>query len=143
MNSASSAPSDPAIAASPINVVKAAFACYLLADREGIEALTHPDCTWSFPGDPRVIPWAGPYRGREIRRFIDHIIDHTDYLEIRVLGFWPSGDHVFLRARERFRVRATGRICENEYAALATVRDGLVYGYHEYSDTAAMQAAFA
>ena len=126
---------------SALPVARRAYAAYLVGDKAGLVAQTHPDATWSFPGDPAIVPWAGEFQGHDIARFVDLVIDHLDYLEIRVESWSEVGERVFVQAYERFLVRATGRVCENRYLAVFRVRDEKVVHYEEYSDTAAMERA--
>lgn len=119
-----------------------AYAAYLLGDKAGLVPYVHPDARWVFPGDPALLPWAGTYTGVGITRFLDLVADHLDYLEVRDEGWWTAGERVFVLAFERFRVRATGRICDNRYVSVFTMEGGRVRAYEEFGDTAAMAAAF-
>lgn len=130
-------------ALTPLQIARRAFAAYLLADKEGLRIWSHPDSTWTFPGDPRVLPWTGTYRGAEIARFLDTLIDHLDYQEVRVAWWIEAGERVFVQATERFVVRANGQVCDNRYVGVVTVRDGKVWRYDEFGDTAAIERAFS
>ncbi|MDP2312962.1 MAG: nuclear transport factor 2 family protein [Pseudomonadota bacterium] len=127
----------------PLSVARQAFAFYLVGDKAGVLALTDPHATWTFPGDPSVVPWAGTFHGAGIARFMDLLVDHLDYEEARVESVTAAGDRVFVQAYERYVVRATGRVCHNRLAGAFTVRDGRILAYEEYSDTAAMERASA
>lgn len=67
----------------------------------------------------------------------------VDVFEYVVERFEPLGDTVLVFAKERCRVKSTGKFFENEHVGIATIRDGHMVRYLEYSDTAALQAAFA
>lgn len=126
-----------------IRVAKQLFASFVLGDKEGVLDFVDPDGVWRFPGDRATLPWAGEYRGRDLRTFLDAVFDHLDYLEYTAHTFRGAGDLVVVLSHERCRVKATGRVFENDLCAVATVRDGKVVEFLEYSDTAAMVAAFA
>lgn len=125
-----------------VRVMKQLFASFVLGDKEGVMEFVAPDAVWRFPGDRAVLPWAGEYAGRDLRVFMDAVFDHLDYLEYTAHTFHGAGEVVVILSRERCRVKATGRIFENDLAAVATVREGRVVSFLEYSDTAAMAAAF-
>lgn len=125
-----------------IRVTKQLFASFILGDKEGVMEFVDPDGLWRFPGDRAVLPWAGEYAGKDFRSFMDAVFDHLDYLDYTAHSFHGAGDVVVVLSRERCRVKATGRIFENDLAAVVTVRDGRIVRFLEYSDTAAMQAAF-
>jgi ketosteroid isomerase-like protein len=123
--------------------MKALFASFVLGDNAGVMELVHPDGVWFFPGDPAILPWAGTWPGRDFEEFMERCKDALDYLEYTIKEFLPvDGERVVVVCRERCRVKATGKVCDNEHIGVATIRDGLVYSWHEYADTAAFHAAF-
>jgi ketosteroid isomerase-like protein len=56
--------------------------------------------------------------------------------------FEPAGDKVLVFAYEPCRVKVTGKFYVNEHVGIATVKDGKIVRYLEYSDTARMEAGF-
>lgn len=125
-----------------MSVAKMLFAHFVIGDTEGALELVHPDAVLRFPGDRRVVPWAGTYAGRDLKRFFDAVKDHLDFIEYTTQTFHCAGEVVFMTAHERCRVRATGKIFANHHAGILTVQEGLVRSYFEYADTAAIQAAW-
>lgn len=125
-----------------LRTVKAIFASYVTGDTEGLLGFTTPETVCRFPGDPAVVPWAGTYVGRDFAQFHARVKDHLDVFEYVVERFEPLGDTVLVFAKERCRVKSTGKHFVNEHVGIATIRDGYMVRYLEYSDTAALQAAF-
>jgi hypothetical protein len=133
----------PDLPRDPLSVTRMVLSLYLLGDTPGVLALTHPDALWHFVADRRFIPYAGRYIGHDIRRFFDWVKDNLDLIDYRILSFEPRGDTVTFFAHERLRVKATGKIYEDEQCGIITVRDGKVSRYLEFADTAPIAAALA
>lgn len=126
----------------PESLIRYLYQCYREGRLGDFAQFIDPECEWVFPGDPRVLPWAGTFRGQEIFEFARRIVGSIRYEQFQDEAYYPSGDHVVVILRERCRVLATNRTFENQIAALATVRDGRLVRYVEYSDTGAMERAF-
>lgn len=126
-----------------IDVVKTIFAFYVLGDWKGAQALIHPDAEIFFPGDPSILPWAGPLKGSDNRKFFDAVKDNLDFLEYTIAAFHHAGPAVVVQASERCRVRRTGRVVTNDHLGIAHVQGGVMVAYREYADTAALHAGFA
>lgn len=125
-----------------IRIAKQLFASFVLGDKDGVMEFVDPAGVWRFPGDRATLPWAGEYSGQTLRTFLDAVFDQLDYLEYTAHTFRGSGETVVVLSHERCRVKATGQVFENDLCAVATVRDGRVVEFLEFSDTAAMAAAF-
>ena len=127
----------------PIDVLKAIMVAYVLGDDDGFLELVHPDALLVFPGSPKEIPWAGEWRGRDMQRFLDICKDSLHFLEYRPFEFIETGtDVVVARMWELVRSRATGTTRPNRHMGVATIRDGLMVEWQEYSDTSGQRALF-
>lgn len=119
------------------------FALYVLGDTAGLAGLFSPDVVGVLPGDPAILPWAGTFHGLAgVEQFHRAVKDAVDVLDYTVLEYKALGDTVVAHAFEHVRVKATGKVFENRHLGVVTVRDGRIVRYEEYSDTAAMHAAF-
>jgi ketosteroid isomerase-like protein len=127
---------------SPESLLRHLYDCYRRGDLSSFPELVAPECEWIFPGDAAVLPWAGSYRGLEIFEFAKRIVGSIAYEHFEDHTYLPSGESVTVLLRERCRVLRTGSVFTNDIAAVATVRDGRLVRYVEYSDTAAMERAF-
>ena len=59
-----------------VDAVKTMLASYVLGDNAGLLECVHPECTFRFPGDPAVVPWAGVHRGRDgMHAFMEKVKD--------------------------------------------------------------------
>ena len=126
-----------------LDVVKTIFGFYVVGDWKGAQGLIHPDAEVFFPGQPGIVPWAGRYQGREIKKFFDAVKDSLDILEYTINAFHHAGSVVTMQAFERCRVRSNGQLITNEHAGIARVQDGLMVSYREYADTAALHVGLA
>lgn len=127
----------------PLQVAKEAVACYALGDTPGMVALFAPDGFSRLPGNPTILPWAGTFVGPELSIFHERAKDALDMLEFTVSAYEAHGETVIFYARERCRVKVTGKVYLNDMVGILTIHEGRVTRYLEYSDTAAMQDAFA
>jgi ketosteroid isomerase-like protein len=127
----------------PEPLLRHIYGLYRSGDLSGFPAIVSPDCEWVFPGNPEILPWAGTYRGLGIFDFAAKIAGSIAYEHFEDHTYLPSGDSVVVVLRERCRVLSTGKVFHNDIAAVATVRAGLLVRYVEYSDTGAMERAFA
>lgn len=129
--------------ASPTEIMKQLFASFILGDNAGAMELVHPEGEWFFPGDPRILPWAGTWKGAELEDFFDACKDALHYPEYRPEEFLPVDEtRVVVRGWERCIVKATGRSFDNPHIGIATIRDGLIWSWLEFADSASMHRAF-
>jgi ketosteroid isomerase-like protein len=108
---------------------------------EILNALTE-DVVWIEPEAGRS-PVAGVARGREevaeFFRILDEVAE-TEAFEPR--EYVAQGDKVIALGSYRFRVRASGKYWESEWAMAFTLSDGRISHFRFYGDTAAEAAAF-
>jgi ketosteroid isomerase-like protein len=136
------APAAGTAEAEALAIAKAMFARYVLGDTAGLNELFHPEAHVVIPGDPSIVTWGGTWTGADVHVFHQRVKDAADLLEYVVEAFEPHGDTVIAHARERARVKATGKLFINRHVGVVTVRDGRIVRYLEYGDTAAMENAF-
>jgi ketosteroid isomerase-like protein len=125
-----------------VELIRDAYAAFGSGDLQKLLGLMTPDIVWEFPAS-KVIPWAGTYTGpAEVARFFSAVMEHSEPEAFEPLHFVASEDRVVALGRERFRVKSTGLSWACEWAHAFTVRDGKIAGFREYTDTAAIVAAF-
>lgn len=100
------------------------------------------DVTWEMPAPPHV-PWAGRHFGPdEIARHLELLNQAAELRTIEAREFIAEGDHVVAVGHYSGRSRATGREFVNDFVTVFTFRDGRITTVREYTDTAALGAAF-
>ncbi len=124
------------------STVNRLFECYLKKDLDGLLEVVDVTCDWRFPGSSRVLPWAGNYRGHEFTRFAEYIETSIEYLTYEPHTIHVAGSLATILSHEECRVKSTGRVFKNDLIALARVENQKLTQFWEYSDTAAMEAAF-
>ena len=123
--------------------MKRFYDTFLGGNIEGLSALVTDDFVLSNDFTSRV-PTAGEFHGRNgLQRFFTILADVIS--EIYVFQpdeFIAGGDKVVVLGHERMRVRATGRTVSARWVQVGTFRDGLMWRFDEYSDTAAWDVGF-
>lgn len=103
--------------------------------------LLAPDVEWRVTGPPQV-SYAGARRGRQqVVEFFQALAATVEIQQFEPQEFIAQGEQVVVIGRERMRIVATGRIAENAWIMVFTIRGGLVAAFREYDDTAAVAAA--
>ena len=125
-----------------VELVHKGYAAFGAGNLQEMLALMTPDIVWEFPAS-KAIPWSGTFTGPDqVARFFGALIEHSEPQVFEPLHFVASEDRVVALGHERFRVKSTGLIWACEFAHAFTVRDGKIARFREYTDTAAMAAAF-
>ena len=125
-----------------MRVVHEFYAAIRRDDLQALYSLLSPDVDWTFLGT-KEIPFAGNWSGPDqVSKFFD-IIGETMQLEhFGPEEFIAQGNWVVALGRERMRIKPTGRNYDAAWAHVFKLRDGKIAVYREYSDTAAILAAF-
>jgi ketosteroid isomerase-like protein len=112
---------------------------------ENIQALLgllSDDVEWQLP-ETENVPFAGKRRGREqVGQFFATLADAQEAKQFEPREFVAQGDKVVALGHYIWRLKATGREYEADWAHVFTVRDGKIAGFHEYTDTAAAATAY-
>lgn len=125
-----------------VDVVRAHYDAIRRRDRIAVLATVADDVDWQLTG-PATIPFAGSHKGRAaVATFLATIAASVDVLAFDIERMIVDGDTVVVFGREHFRVRATGRAWNAEWVQVHTVRDGVICRFREYTDTAAIAAAY-
>ena len=126
-----------------LQVVMRIYRAIVEGDIATRKSLVTDDFVLHFFGTEKI-PWAGEWHGKDgLGEFLQRIADTLDFEEFATDEFLLDGDNVVVLGHERCRARATGRAAQVKWAHIWTLRDGLVCRHHEYTDTAAWEAALA
>lgn len=125
-----------------VKVVHECYAAFGAGDMARMHATMAPDISWDLPASS-VIPFAGHFDGQEgFTRFLVSLGEHADAEAFEPRHFVADGDYVLVLGHERFRVKATGKTWDVQWAHAFTVVSGKITSFREYTDTAAIAAAF-
>ncbi|MBY5796232.1 nuclear transport factor 2 family protein [Rhizobium leguminosarum] len=98
-----------------------------------IDAMTD-DATWWVNGKPHLFPSSGTKTKEEAAKMFRNMLSaYTDGLDMRIVSIIGEDDIVAAETRSH-AITKTGKVYENEYAFLFTIRDGKVAKVREYTD---------
>lgn len=89
-------------------------------------------------------------RGDSVRRHaprtgsggpVFHDVETVQFESLEPYEFVAQGDKVVVLGRSRPRMQSTGRVVDNDWVAVITVREGKLARYKIYEDTAALVSA--
>jgi ketosteroid isomerase-like protein len=111
------------------------FARLSANDLAGALSSLAEDATWWIAGKPESLPAAGSYHKEKIARLIGGMGSQLkDGMRMTVKGLIAEGDRVAVEA-ESYGELKNGRVYNQEYHFLITVRDGKISAVKEYLDT--------
>ena len=104
-------------------------------DIAGALDLMTDDATWWLAGKPDHLPASGVYSKEQIGRLLRDMAGHLpNGLKMTVKGLVCEGDKVAMEAASYGELR-NGRVYNQEYHFLLTIRDGRIKEVREYLDT--------
>ena len=123
------------------DVVQQMFEAYGAGDLPKMLDLVSEDCEWDHSGPPGC-PLNRVFHGKEgFAEFFKVLAETEEALSFDVGDFFESGNQVVVLGRYHWRVFATGKEWESDYAMVYTVEEGLVTGWKTIHDmTAEVQA---
>ena len=93
------------------------------------------DATWWILGEPHLFPSAGTKSKADMERIWGGLFRHMkDGLEMTVIGMVAEEDKVAAEIRSHAEL-TDGRLYENQYHMLFTLRQGKIVEVREYADT--------
>ncbi|HWA36802.1 MAG TPA: nuclear transport factor 2 family protein [Burkholderiales bacterium] len=104
-------------------------------DVSGALALLAEDASYWIAGDKAVIPSAGEHDRNGMSKLF-HLMGKAfkDGLRMAVKGITAEGDRVALEVESRGELK-NGRVYQQKYHILMTIRDGRIVTVREYLDT--------
>jgi hypothetical protein len=109
---------------------------------DDLSAAMSEDATWWILGKPHLFPGAGTKSKADMKRIWGDLFSHMkDGLEMSVIGMVAEGDKVAAEIRSRADL-TDGRVYENQYHMLFTLRQGKIVEVKEYADTLLIASMF-
>jgi ketosteroid isomerase-like protein len=127
-----------------VQLVRQAYDAFSRADIAGVLKTLSDNVDWFIPGPEGIIRFAGRRRGpQQVAEFFN-VLAQTQTAELfEPREFIASYDKVVVLGTQRWRVKSTGRIYEDDWAHVFTIENGTIVKFQEYHDTAAEAAAHA
>jgi len=127
-----------------VKVVQEAYAAFKRRDIQGVLSKITDDVAWFVPGPKDAVPIVGQRHGRQgVAEFFSKLAELQEAEEFEPREFVAQGNRVVVLGHYRWRVRATSRSFDSDFAHVFTIRNGKIAGFHEYYDTHAAVAAYS
>jgi ketosteroid isomerase-like protein len=126
-------------------VVQAAYAAFLSGNMPALLATMDEQIIWKpVIGAGRHVPFSGERRGKGgVAEFFKIVSETEDFEQFEPREFIAQGDRVVALGHYRAKTKATGRTFESDFVMVFRLKDGLVTEFNEFTDSAAVNAAFA
>ena len=125
-----------------VAIVKQALAAFGDGDLQTFLNFFSEDAEFRHPMATVIWPWAGSQRGRaRIAEAAAGVTAVLEFEQFEPREFIAQGNKVVVLVFERVRSKATGRVVDNDYVHVYTVRDGKIIQFCVYEDTAPVIAA--
>ncbi|MFE0105809.1 nuclear transport factor 2 family protein [Streptomyces sp. NPDC059009] len=112
------------------------------AVEDALELIAEP-VDWFTPGDTGIIPWMGRRATRsEVRDFFRMASENMTAEKFDINRTLVDDGVAVVLGRFRYRVNATGKSFDSEFALELHVTDGLIDRYHMHEDSFAISLAF-
>ncbi len=127
---------------SNLQTIQHAYDCFTQGNIAGLLSELTNDVIWHV-APVNNVPYTGTRNGQEgAADFFTQMAECEDTLQFEPREFIAQGDKVAVVGQYAGRVKATGRDYETYFIHVFTMRDGKIARFDEYTDTAAITAAF-
>lgn len=111
------------------------LALFSASDIAGALDVMTDDATWWIAGKPDQLSAAGRHTKQQIARIFHNMVGQLkDGLRMTVSGLIAEGDRVAVEVESYGELR-NGRVYNQQYHMLMTIRDGKISEVREYLDT--------
>jgi ketosteroid isomerase-like protein len=124
-------------------VVQEAYAAFKQGDVESILNVLDDGIVWKgvYGAAPHV-PTSGERKGKaQVREFFALVAQHANFSQFQAREFLADGDKVVALGHYTAKTSA-GKIFDADFAMIFTFRSGKVIEFQEFTDSAAVNAAF-
>ncbi len=126
-------------------VVQDAYAAFGRGDIPTLLGYMTDDIHWQpVIGAAKHVPFSGERNGKTgVAEFFKQVAESEDFQQFEPREFVAQGNTVVAIGHYRAVIKATGKTMDSDFAMVFTLRDGKVATFREFTDTAAVNAAFA
>ena len=112
-------------------------------DVEGVISMLTDDVTWSTPGPPDIIPYAGQRRGHDqVTGYFEAFGQAAQTTAFEPQKFFAHDDMVVVLGHYTLSVVKTGKVIDNDWVHTFEFSGGKISAFEGYEDSAAVVAAF-
>lgn len=125
-------------------VVQEAYAAFGRGDIPALLGYMTDDIQWQpVIGTGTHVPFSGARTGKAgVAEFFKIVGETEDFQQFEPREFVAQGDTVVALGHYRAVTRSTGKVFDSPFAMVFTLRDGKVATFREFTDSAAVNAAF-
>ena len=126
-------------------IVQDAYAAFLRGDVASLLGLMSDDIVWEpVLGTASHVPFAGKRQGKPaVAEFFQLVATTEDFTQFEPREFIAQGDTVVAIGHYRSTTKPAGKTFDADFAMVFTLKDGKVVRFREFTDSAAVNAAFA
>jgi len=126
-------------------VVRDAYAAFGRGDITTLLGYMTDDVQWQpVIGTGTHVPFSGARTGKAaVAEFFKQVAETEDFEQFEPREFVAQGDMVVAIGHYRAKTKATGRTFDSPFAMVFTLRNGKIAAFREFTDSAAINAAFA
>jgi ketosteroid isomerase-like protein len=125
-------------------VVQDAYGAFGRGDIPALLGYMTDDVQWRpVIGTAKHVPFAGERNGKTaVAEFFKIVGENEEFHQFEPHEFVAQGDTVVALGHYRATTRATGKTFDSDFVMVFTFRGGKVATFREYTDSAAVNAAF-
>lgn len=125
-----------------VKIVQEGYRLFTTGDIANLMNYYTDDIQYIVPGPPDLSPIAGRYVGKEqVVEFFHKVGANFDFSVFEPLEMIAQGDKVVALGHYQSTAKATGQPLNIEWVHVSQLRDGKVYRFQIYEDTATVVAA--
>ena len=126
-------------------IVQEAYAAFLRGDVTTLLGLMSDDIVWEpVQGTASHVPFSGKRQGKPaVAEFFQLVATHDDFTQFEPREFVAQGDVVVAVGHYRSITKPSGKTFDADFAMVFTLKDGKLVRFREFTDSAAVNAAFA
>jgi uncharacterized protein len=126
-------------------VVQDAYAAFGRADIPSLLSLMTDDVEWRpVIGTAQHVPFSGERTGKaQVAEFFRLVAESEEFQQFEPREFVAQGNTVVAIGHYRALTRGTGKSFESDFVMVFGLRDGKIARFREFTDSAAINVAFA
>ena len=127
-----------------LQIIHDVYAAFGRGDVPGVLAMLTDDVTWTTPGPPDIIPYAGIRTGRDqVAEPFTAFGSSVETTAFDPQHFLADGDMVVVLGHYTLKVVKTGKVIDNDWVHSFTITGGRISAFQGFEDSAAVAAAFS
>jgi len=125
-----------------LQTIHKVYEAFEQGDVEDVISMLTDGVTWTIPGPPEVIPYAGEKKGHDEVTGYFEAFGAAETTAFEPQKFFAHDDMVVGLGHYTFSVVKTGKVVDNDWVHAFELADGKISTFEGYEDSAAVVAAF-